>query len=49
MKVRGKGIGADLSEESDWLLTHGVSITDVSLYDLSKGFLHSLKVIKICL
>ena len=34
---------ADLSEEGDWLLTHGVCIADVGLDDLSKRLLHSLQ------
>lgn len=34
--------GADLSEEGDRLLTHGVRIADVGLDDLHEGLLHSL-------
>lgn len=43
MKIWGKGLGADLSEESDWLLAHSMRITDVGFDDLSKWLLHSLQ------
>lgn len=43
MKGWGKGLGADLSEESDWLLAHSMRITDIGLDDLSKRLLHSLQ------
>lgn len=40
-----KGLGADLSEESDWLLAHSMCITNVGLDDFSKRLLHSLQSI----
>lgn len=43
MRGWGNGLGADLSEESDWLLAHGMSVTNVGLDDFSKGLLHSLQ------
>lgn len=43
MRGWGKGLGADLSEESDWLLAHGMCVANVRLDDLSKGLLHSLQ------
>ena len=41
--VKAEVQSADLSEEGDWLLTHGVCIADVGLDDLSKRLLHSLQ------
>lgn len=43
MRNWGKGLGADLSEEGDWLLAHGMSVTNVGFNDLDKGLLHSLR------
>ena len=43
MRGGGKGFGADLSEEGDWLLSHSMRITNVGLDDLSKWLLHSLQ------
>lgn len=44
MKVLGTGgVRADLSEEGDWLLTHRVCISDVSLDDFGKRLFHSLQ------
>lgn len=37
------GGGADLSEERDWLLSHGVCIPNVGLDDFSKWLFHSLQ------
>lgn len=34
---------AHLTEEGDWLLAHGMSISDVGFDDLSEGLLHSLE------
>lgn len=39
----GGGVGADLSEERDWLLSHGVCIPNVGLDDFSKWLFHSLQ------
>lgn len=41
-ELLGAGTGADLSEEGDWLLAHGVRVTNVGLDDLCEGLLHSL-------
>lgn len=44
MKALGRGgVRADLSEESDWLLSHSMCISDVSLDDFSKWLFHSLQ------
>lgn len=43
MRDWGKGLGADLPEESDWLLAHSMRVTNVCLNDLRKGLLHSLQ------
>ena len=40
---RGSVQTAYLSEEGDWLLTHGVCVPDVGLDDLSERLLHSLQ------
>lgn len=45
MRGWGKGVGADLSEESDWLLAHSMRIANVGLDDLSERLLHSLQSI----
>lgn len=37
------GMGADLSEECDWLLSHSMCITNVGFDNLSKWLLHSLQ------
>lgn len=37
------GVRADLSEESDWLLSHSMCISDVRLDDFSKWLFHSLQ------
>lgn len=39
----GGGLGADLSEESDWLLAHSMCIANVGFDDLSKRLLHALQ------